>query len=139
MLQKIKDWAIRTLEKLHWIVPYVNISLFVLTGVQAQMAVSPPFENEHYTTIASAVLLFLGVALTATRQLLSVQIDTKSLWVTLCVFLTALLGGINDIMNVVPLTNSQDQWIRFFISVGLWITGGTSKAFFSTPETKSKI
>ena len=68
------------------------------------------------TTVISAVVMFLVSALTAWRQAFSQNISSTSLWPTIIIAIIATLGGLNDLFNIVKISEVVGQWIRFSIT-----------------------
>lgn len=90
-------------------------------------------------TLVSGITMFLVSGLTAWKQYLSVEIDNSSLSPTLFVAILATLGGLNDLFNVVHISGSSAQWIRFGITFATAFINLASKILWPTPDTKSKV
>lgn len=68
------------------------------------------------TAIISAVVMFLVQGLTAWRQAFSQNISNASLWPTIIIATVSTFGGLNDLFNVVQISEVAGQWIRFSIT-----------------------
>jgi hypothetical protein len=120
---------------LNWLkplVPYITKILFALTAFQLLIPQLPNI-NEHTITLVSAITLLLVIGLGALRQFLSADIQTpEALRATLILFITAIVGGVNDFINLVPLSNTVDQWVRFGLTAAMFFVNYYSKSVWPT-------
>lgn len=115
-------------------------TLLVLLGTAFQGLIPTiPLSNATTLTILSAITLFLVSGLTAWKQALSVEIRNHSLKPTIIVAIVATLGGLNDLFNVIPLSETANQWIRFVITLITLFLNLASKVLWPTAETKSTL
>jgi len=110
--------------------------LVFLTTVQAAVP-QMPISNESSRAIVSAILMFLVVAFTAWKQYLSVEIRNAAIWPTVIVAVIATLGGLNDLINVIPLSPTTNQWVRLIITTITMMLGIFSKSLWPTDESKA--
>ena len=68
------------------------------------------------TTVVSAIVMFLVLALTAWRQAFSQIINNAALWPTIIIAAIATIGGLNDLFDVFSISDIAGQWIRFSIT-----------------------
>ena len=108
----------------------ITVLLVFLTTAQAAVP-NFPIQSASTKAIIEAVFMFLVVGLTAWLQYLSVEIRNGALFPTLAIFLIALLGGLNDLINVIPLSDVTGQWIRLGVSSLSTIISLISKSFRS--------
>lgn len=118
-----------------------NLFTLLVVMLTAFQAVIPtmPISNAVTITVVGAITMFLVSSLTAWKQYLSVEIDNKALAPTIVIAIIATIGALNDLFNVVHLSASAGQWVRFaitFITMGLNVA---SKLLWPTVETKSAI
>jgi hypothetical protein len=91
------------------------------------------------TVVISAVVMFLVSGITAWKQYLSIEINNAGLTPTLFVAIIATIGGINDLLNVFPLSNTAGQWVRFGITFLTAFINLASKLLWPTNQTKTNI
>lgn len=89
--------------------------VLILTALQGLIPLMP-IEDGSFKVIASAAMMFLVQALTAWRQHVNSLIDVMAERFTLGMFIIAVLGGLNELFNVVPLSDVTGQWVRFGIT-----------------------
>lgn len=111
---------------------FLVVTMTALQGVIPQM----PVDSESTRTIISAIVMFIVVTLTAIKQYYSVEIRNGAIWPTLIVALVAVLGGANDLINVVPVNETMGQWLRFGITTMSMILAVSSKSLWPTTESK---
>lgn len=112
-----------------------TLILVVLTTLQASVP-SYPISNPSTKAIIEAVFMFLVVGFTAWNQYLSVEVRNGAIWPTIIIAIIASIGGLNDLINVVPLSPVAGQWIRLAISGITTILNLASKSLWPTPEAK---
>lgn len=113
----------------------ITVVLVFLTTWQATIP-NFPIDNPNTKAIIEAVFMFAVVGLTAWMQYLSVEIRNGALFPTLAIFLIAILGGLNDLINVIPLSAVASQWVRLGISSLASIFSIISKTLWPTPQSK---
>lgn len=112
-----------------------TLILVILTTLQAAVP-GFPIDTPSTKAIVEAVFMFLVVGLTAWKQYLSVEIRNAAIFPTLAVALIAILGGLNDLIEVVPLSHVAGQWVRLGISTLATILSLISKTLWPTQESK---
>lgn len=112
-----------------------TVILVVLTTIQAAVP-TYPIQSESTKAIVEAVFMFLVVGLTAWKQYLSVEIRNGAIFPTIAIALIASLGGLNDLINVIPFSAVTSQWIRLGISTAATVLSLISKSLWPTPESK---
>lgn len=114
---------------------FLTLLILIFTTAQGSI-VGMPIQSELTKTIVSAVLMFIVVALTALNQYFSVEIRNGSIWPTLIIALLAILGGLNSLIDAVPISLILGQWLRFFLTLASAILNIASKTLFPSPEGK---
>ncbi len=114
------------------------ILITILTAFQGFIP-SIPGINDHTITLVSAITLYLVSTLTLFRQTISDEIANAAKTATWIVVIIASIGGLNDILNIVQLSETVDQWVRFGITFTTFVLNLISKLLWPTPETKSLI
>lgn len=109
--------------------------LVFLTTVQAVVP-QMPITNPNTKAILEAIFMFLVVGFTAWKQYLSVEIRNAAIWPTIIIALIATLGGLNDLLNVIPMSDVTSQWVRLAVSTISVMLSLFSKTFWPTPESK---
>lgn len=109
--------------------------LVFLTTIQAAVP-QMPLGNENTGTLISAIIMFLVVAFTAWKQYLSVEIRNGAILPTIIVAVVATLGGLNDLVNVIHLSATGNQWVRLAITSTSMMLGIFSKTLWPTDESK---
>lgn len=109
--------------------------LVFLTTVQAVVP-QMPITNPNTKAIIEAIFMFLVVGFTAWKQYLSVEIRNAAIWPTVIVALVATLGGLNDLINVIPLSDVGSQWVRLIVSTVSVMLSLFSKTIWPTEESK---
>lgn len=117
------------------IVNFLSILAIALTAIQG-MVPSMPITD---TTVVSAVLMFLVSGATIWKQALSKEIDNNALIPTIMLAIAATLGGVNDLLKLIPFSEITGQWIRFGVTASTALLNVLSKSIWPTPETKSTI
>jgi hypothetical protein len=113
---------------------FVAFLVFMQTSLLAA-----PFTNPHTLTLVSVIFLYVIQGLSYWKQLLSDEIANKSIkWIHLMLVIS-LIGGLNDIFNVIQLSDTVDQWVRWGITMIVGFLNLSSKLFFPTENTTSKI
>ena len=115
-----------------------TVTVVFLTTFQGLIP-SMPFNNPDTVTLISAVTLYLVTALTVWKQTLSNQIDSVAKWPTIIVGIVATIGGLNDLVGLVPISEILGQWLRFAITFITAFLNVLSKVLWPTPQTKSVI
>lgn len=126
-----------TAAKSKW-VNLFTLLVLLLTTFQGLIP-AMPLGNADSISLVSGIVLFLVSALTAWKQYLSVEISNKSLTPTIIVAIIATLGGLNNLFEVVHLSNSAGQWIRFGVTLATAFLNLASKTIWPTAETKSTV
>ena len=124
------------MEPIVWIMLFILIT--ILTAFQGFIPAIPGI-NEHTTTLISAITLYLVSSLTLWRQTISNEIANAAKKATWIVVIIASIGGLNDILNIIQLNETVDQWVRFGITFTTFVLNFVSKLLWPTPETKSLI
>jgi len=78
--------------------------------------------------------MYLVNGLTALNQYLSTKIANMALNASLVVFLLAVIGGLNDLFTVIPLSETVNQWIRFGITFASMVLNFISKQIYPAPQ-----
>lgn len=115
-----------------------TVTVIFLTTFQGLIP-SMPFQNPNTITIVSAITLYLVTALTVWKQNLSKQIDDVAKWPTIIVGIVATIGGLNDLVGLVPIPEIVGQWLRFGITFIVMFLNVLSKVLWPTPQTHSTI
>lgn len=98
-----------------------------------------PIKDNHVVTVLSAGTIALISVVTVWKQRLSIEINNNSLKTTIAVIAIAVVGGINDVINVVHFSENTDQWLRWSITFLLAVLNALSKIFWPTGQTQSKF
>jgi len=117
-------------------------ALTIIVGIVALiqgLVPTMPIQNPQTATIISAVLMFLATILTVWKQYGSDEIRNNATTPILIVAGIAIVGGLNDLFAVFPMSETASQWVRFGITAATAILNFFSKIMYPTPETKSKI
>lgn len=93
----------------------VTALVLMLTVIQG-LVPSLPIVDVGLKTMLSAIFMFLVQAMTAWRQHVNSLISTTAEKFTLGMFILAALGGLNDFFNVIQISETAGQWIRFSIT-----------------------
>lgn len=112
-----------------------TIILVVLTTLQVAVP-TYPISNPNTKAIIEAVFMFLVVGFTAWNQYLSVEIRNGAIWPTVILAVIATLGGLNDLINVVPMSATTSQWVRMGVSTVTTILSLASKQLWPTQASK---
>ena len=88
------------------------------------------------TTVVSAIVMFLVLALTAWRQAFSQIINNAALWPTIIIAAIATIGGLNDLFDVFSISNIAGQWIRFSITALTAVLNLLSTTFWPIKDKK---
>ena len=115
-----------------------TIFVLILTAFQGLIP-TLPLSNAGSIAVISAVTMFLVSALTTWKQYLSIEIDNKSLWPTIIVAIIATVGSLNELFDVVHLSATAGQWVRFTITFVTMVLNLISKILWPTEQTTSKI
>lgn len=115
-----------------------TVTVVFLTTFQGLIP-SMPFQNPDTITLISAITLYLVTALTVWKQALSKQVDSVAILPTIIVGIIATIGGLNDLVGLVPISEILGQWLRFGITFIVMFLNILSKVLWPTPETKSVI
>ena len=113
-------------------------AVLIITLLQGLIPIAPALSPQT-VVITSATFLFLSQALTAWKQFASCDISNDSLYPTIAVFVLAILGGANDLFNVIPLSELAEQWVRFTITALTLIVNALSKFWFPIEGATSDI
>lgn len=119
----------------------INLLTALVIIVTAFQGIIPamPLNNPTTITIISSVAMFVVSTLTVLKQYFSAEIGNKALNPTLWVAALAIIGGINELIKVLPMSELTSQWVRFGITFLTMAINLTSKLLYPTPETISKI
>lgn len=109
--------------------------LVFLTVVQTAVP-QMPITNPNTKAIIEAIFMFLVVGFTAWKQYLSVEIRNAAIWPTVIIAFIATLGGLNDLINIIPMSEVTSQWVRLSVSTISVMLSLFSKTFWPTPESK---
>lgn len=115
-----------------------TVAVIFLTTFQAVIP-AIPLKDPAIVTLISAITLYLVTALTVWKQNLSHQIDDAAKWPTIIVGIVATIGGLNDLVGLVPVSEVIGQWLRFGITFIVMFLNLLSKILWPTPETHSTI
>jgi len=88
------------------------------------------------TTVVSAIVMFLVLALTAWRQAFSQIINNAALWPTIIIAAIATIGGLNDLFGVFSISDIAGQWIRFSITALTAVLNLLSTTFWPIKDKK---
>ena len=88
------------------------------------------------TTVVSAIVMFLVLALTAWRQAFSRIINNAALWPTIIIAAIATIGGLNDLFDVFSISDIAGQWIRFSITALTAVLNLLSTTFWPIKDKK---
>lgn len=113
-------------------------SFMVMLVTVLQTAITAmPLEDK---TVISAVLLFLTIALTSVKQIVSVEVNSKqSRWAIGILLAVAIAGGINEagLIEVFKFKDaSTSQWIRVGLTFLVATLDEAAKTFFPSEESK---
>lgn len=111
----------------------ISMLVIIFTAFQGVIGLIP-IKNELVISIISALVLFLVSTLTAWQQYLSKLTDNKALIPTLILCAIALVGGLNDVFNVIPMSEIANQWVRFGITFVTMCLNLTSNLLFPKDE-----
>ena len=115
-----------------------TVTVVFLTTFQGLIP-SMPFKDPGTITLVSAITLYLVTALTVWKQTLSNQIDSVAKWPTIIVGVVATIGGLNDLVGLVPISEILGQWLRFGITFITAFLNVLSKVLWPTSQTKSMV
>lgn len=115
----------------------VTSLVIVLTTVQFYIPQMPQ-TNPEFIKVLSALIMFHCTALTAAKQWLSAEIQNKAMRSTLVIVALAIIGGANDLFNVIHLPDITNQWIRFGLTAAAAIINVYSKTMFPTETAIEK-
>lgn len=105
------------------------------TIFQTMLTVSPL----HGNIIVSAVVMFMASAFTAFQQYFNTKVKNNALWATLAVTIAGVLAGVNDLMGVIPMSDTAAQWGRLTINFLITCIGAFSKIAWPTEEEKLAV
>lgn len=88
------------------------------------------------TTVVSAIVMFLVLALTAWRQAFSQIINNAALWPTIIIAAIATIGGLNDLFGRFSISDIAGQWIRFSITALTAVLNLLSTTFWPIKDKK---
>jgi len=108
----------------------MTAALVFLTTFQGAIPQFFPIANSQ--AIASAVILFAVVGITAWQQYLSVEVKNSALWPTLIVAILATLGGLNNLLNVVIVSTHLNHIIGLSLTVLITALSVLSKTLWPT-------
>lgn len=117
------------------VVNVLSILAVVFTAIQGMIPAMPLTD----TTAVSAIIMFLVSGTTIWKQALSKEIDSKALVPTIMLAIAASLGGVNELLKLIPFNEITGQWIRFGVTAATALLNILSKTIWPTPETKSII
>lgn len=115
-----------------------TLIVVILTAFQGLIP-TIPVQSPHTVTLLSAIAMFLVSGFTALKQWASNEINNGALTPTLIVTIIAILGGVNDIIDIVHMSETVDQWVRFGLTFVVMSLSLASKILWPTIETKSSI
>lgn len=120
---------------------WANLFTILVVFFTAFQGVIPamPINNIATVTIISAVTMFLVSGLTTWKQYISNEIENAALKPTLILAILATLGALNDVFDVVHLSDVLGQWVRFGITLLTMFLNVVSKILWPTENTKSTI
>jgi len=124
-----KNSKMSNAQKAGWLGTIILL-LTLFQGVIPMLPQAP----ETVITIISAVVMYLVNGLTALNQYLSTKIANMALNASLVVFLLAVIGGLNDLFAVIPLSETVSQWIRFGITFASMVLNFLSKQIYPAPQ-----
>ena len=113
----------------------ITVLLTVITVVQGVIP-NFPIDNVSTKALIESIFTFLVVGLTAWMQYLSVEIKNGAIWPTLAILFITILGGLNDFINIIPLSPVASQWVKLAISGISTIIALVSKMLWPTQESK---
>lgn len=120
-----------------------NLKLIALLGlvIPFVQGLLPSFPGigPHSLTLWSAILLWGLTAITIFRQWVSNQILDKAAVPTIIVGVISLIGGLNDVLDVIQFSEHTDQIIRFLLTVLVGLLGLVSKLLWPTDTTKQSL
>jgi hypothetical protein len=112
-------WA----DILTWTISILGSFQFALTIV--------PGATPAFVAIGGTVIMFLVNGLTGLKQYLSAMINEgKAMTPTLFIFIIATLGGLNELFDVVPMSEIAKQWVKFIITFSLMVLNLVSKTLY---------
>jgi hypothetical protein len=120
---------------------YVNLLTILVLLITTFQGLVPamPLGNPATVTLISSIAMFLVSALTAWKQYFSTEISNASLKPTIIIAIIATLGGLNELFQVIPMSNVTGQWVRFGITFLAAFVNLASKLLYPTTETNSKV
>lgn len=123
-----KERNLKLIALLGLIIPFVQLLLPTFPGI-----------GPHSLTLWSAILLWSLTAITLFRQWVSNQILDKAAVPTILVGVISLIGGFNDVLDVIKFSEHTDQIIRFSLTVLVGLLGLVSKLLWPTDTTKQSL
>lgn len=123
------------LEKLTNLFTFLVVILTTFQGLIPTL----PANDPHVITYVSAIVMFLVSTFTALKQWASTEIANNALKSTLIVALIGIIGGANDIFDVIQFGPITDQWVRFGLTFVTMSLSLASKLLWPTPATTTKI
>lgn len=115
----------------------VTVLVTIIAVVQTSITV-PPFTIEA-AKLTGGILAFLSVSLTALKQWLSAEVNTKGVHVTLVLAAATILAGLGDLLGLFTFSPSVAHWITWSISLGVMIFNILSKILFPSDFQKDKV
>lgn len=106
-----------------------NSAIGLLIGVQALTMAIP---DEKIQKITSGTVMFLACILAGFSQYLSVEIKKGAMTLPAIILVVAILGGFLDYAKLLPFNDTVGMWIRFGISIGIYVLNEISKKLFPT-------
>lgn len=115
-----------------------TVIVTVLATAQGTFLTNPPF-TENAIFVASTVITYLIMALTAWKQYLSPEISQAGIKVTLIAAIVATLAGLGDLVGIFKVSETTAQWIKWGISLVVMVLNIWSKGFFPSEFQKDKM
>ena len=88
-----------------------TVIVTVLATAQGTFLTNPPF-TENAIFVASTVITYLIMALTAWKQYLSPEISQAGIKVTLIAAIVATIAGVGDLVGIFKVSETTAQWSR---------------------------
>lgn len=115
----------------------LTATVTIIAVIQTSLT-TPPF-TAGSVLIASSILAFASLLLTALKQWLSAEVNSMGVTVTLGIVAVTALTGLLNLMNVFHLSDATHNYINWVISVLIAVVNILSKLIFPSIFQKGKI
>jgi hypothetical protein len=112
----------------------ISVLILFLTVFQLVLPQMPAPTNA--VVIISAIVVFLVNGLGALNSYLSPDVlNRPALQASLFLFILAIIGGLNELLNVIPLGVEISRWVRFGLTFLGLLLNALAKELFPSEKT----